>query len=314
MRPFRNATFGNAAEIIIAVIAILAASSALKAGDGATADVYIHLVQASLIGSILGNLLLVMGLSMLWGGIRYRRQTFNTQAVSVNSTLLLLSAICLILPTVYHIPLSSGGGWAESEVVDGVLIVSRLAAIILMIAYGSLLFFQLKTHSDLMGGGSSHGHEEATMTLKDAAILLTIATIFVSWMAEIMVHSVEAAGETIGLPAIFIGVILLPLFGNAAEHFTAVVVAGKDRMDLSLGIAIGSSVQIAAFVAPLVILLAWVLGVNLSFEFGLLETAVCMLSVLIANSICRDGESNWLEGTMLLATYLIIGIGFLFHP
>ena len=152
------------------------------------------------------------------------------------------------------------------------------------------------------------------MTLKDAAILLTIATIFVSWMAEIMVHSVEAAGETIGLPAVFIGVILLPLFGNAAEHFTAVVVAGKDRMDLSLGIAIGSSVQIAAFVAPLVILLAWGLGVDLSFEFGLLETAVCMLSVLIANSICRDGESNWLEGTMLLATYVIIGIGFLFHP
>ena len=133
-------------------------------------------------------------------------------------------------------------------------------------------------------------------------------------MAEIMIHSVEAAGETIGLPAVFIGVILLPLFGNAAEHFTAVVVAGKDRMDLSLGIAIGSSVQIAAFVAPLVILLAWGLGVDLSFEFGLLETAVCMLSVLIANSICRDGESNWLEGTMLLATYVIIGIGFLFHP
>ena len=309
-----NATFGNAAEIIIAIVAILAAAEALKVGENGTADVYIHLVQASLIGSILGNLLLVMGLSMLWGGIRYRRQTFNTQAVSGNSTLLLLSAICLILPTVYHIALSSGGDWVESEIVDGVLMVSRLAAIILMISYGLLLFFQLKTHSDLMSSGGGHGHEEATMTLKDAAILLTIATIFVSWMAEIMVHSVEAAGETIGLPAVFIGVILLPLFGNAAEHFTAVVVAGKDRMDLSLGIAIGSSVQIAAFVAPLVILLAWALGVNLSFEFGLLETAVCMLSVLIANSICRDGESNWLEGTMLLATYVIIGIGFLFHP
>ena len=309
-----NATFGNAAEIIIAIVAILAAYDALKVGENGTADVYIHLVQASLIGSILGNLLLVMGLSMLWGGIRYRRQTFNTQAVSGNSTLLLLSAICLILPTVYHIALSSGGGWAESEIVDGVLMVSRLAAIILMVAYGLLLFFQLKTHSDLMSSEGGHGHEEATMTLKDAAILLTVATIFVSWMAEIMVHSVESAGETIGLPAVFIGVILLPLFGNAAEHFTAVVVAGKDRMDLSLGIAIGSSVQIAAFVAPLVILLAWALGVDLSFEFGLLETSVCMLSVLIANSICRDGESNWLEGAMLLATYVIIGIGFLFHP
>ena len=133
-------------------------------------------------------------------------------------------------------------------------------------------------------------------------------------MAEIMVHSVEAAGEAIGLSAVFIGVILLPLFGNAAEHFTAVVVAGKNRMDLSIGIAVGSSVQIAAFVAPLVILVAWIIGVDLSFEFGLLETAACMLAVLIANSIARDGQSNWMEGAMLLATYVIIGLSFLFYP
>jgi|TARA_B100001996_G_scaffold62290_1_gene44569 Ca2+:H+ antiporter len=308
-----NATFGNAAEIIIAIIAIFAASKAYKAGDNSGGDIMVQLVKTSLIGSILGNLLLVMGLSFLWGGLRHKQQNFNPQAVSVNSTLLLLATICLILPTVYHIALSSSGIFPESEILDGVLMVSRLAAIVLMISYGLLLLFQLKTHSDMMEA-SSHGHEEATMNLRDAALLLIISTIFVSWMAEIMVHSVEAAGESLGLPAVFIGVILLPLFGNAAEHFTAVVVAAKDRMDLSIGIAVGSSVQIAAFVAPLVILISWVVGLDLTFEFGLLETAACMLAVLLANSICRDGESNWMEGAMLLATYVVIAFAFLFHP
>lgn len=307
-----NATFGNAAEIIIALVAIFAAANAFSASDPELGNAMITLVKTSLIGSILGNLLLVMGLSFLWGGLRHKEQTFNPQAVNINTTLLLLSTICLILPTVFHIALSISGG-EENEIISGVLMVSRLTAIVLMASYALLLFFQLKTHSDMMSG-SSHGHEEPTMELRDAGILLLLATVFVSLMAEIMVHSVEAAGEEIGLSAVFIGVILLPLFGNAAEHFTAVVVAGKNRMDLSIGIAVGSSVQIAAFVAPLVILVSWIIGVELSFEFGLLETAACMLAVLIANSISRDGQSNWMEGAMLLATYIIIGLAFLFYP
>ena len=307
-----NATFGNAAEIIIAIVAVFAAASAFSENDIDGANAMITLVKTSLIGSILGNLLLVMGLSFLWGGLRHKEQTFNPQAVSINTTLLLLSTICLILPTVFHIALSIGG-IEETEIISGVLMVSRLTAIVLMVSYALLLFFQLKTHSDMMSG-SSHDHEEPTMELRDAGLLLLIATVFVSLMAEIMVHSVEAAGEAIGLSAVFIGVILLPLFGNAAEHFTAVVVAGKNRMDLSIGIAVGSSVQIAAFVAPLVILVSWIVGVNLSFEFGLLETAACLLAVLIANSISRDGQSNWMEGAMLLATYVIIGLSFLFYP
>ena len=307
-----NATFGNAAEIIIALVAVFAAANAFSASDPELGNAMITLVKTSLIGSILGNLLLVMGLSFLWGGLRHKEQTFNPQAVSINTTLLLLSTICLILPTVFHIALSISG-IEETEIISGVLMVSRLTAIVLMASYALLLFFQLKTHSDLMSG-SSHGHEEPTMELRDAGILLLLATLFVSLMAEIMVHSVEAAGEAIGLSAVFIGVILLPLFGNAAEHFTAVVVAGKNRMDLSIGIAVGSSVQIAAFVAPLVILVSWIVGLDLSFEFGLLETAACMLAVLIANSISRDGQSNWMEGAMLLATYIIIGLAFLFYP
>jgi len=307
-----NATFGNAAEIIIAIVAVFAAASAFSENDLDGANAMITLVKTSLIGSILGNLLLVMGLSFLWGGLRHKEQMFNPQAVSINTTLLLLSTICLILPTVFHIALSIGG-IEETEIISGVLMVSRLTAIVLMVSYALLLFFQLKTHSDMMSG-SSHDHEEPTMELRDAGLLLLIATVFVSLMAEIMVHSVEAAGEAIGLSAVFIGVILLPLFGNAAEHFTAVVVAGKNRMDLSIGIAVGSSVQIAAFVAPLVILVSWIVGVDLSFEFGLLETAACLLAVLIANSISRDGQSNWMEGAMLLATYVIIGLSFLFYP
>tara|TARA_B100001996_G_scaffold133572_1_gene101647 strand:- start:978 stop:2171 length:1194 start_codon:yes stop_codon:yes gene_type:complete len=307
-----NATFGNAAEIIIALVAVFAAANAFSDSNPELGNAMITLVKTSLIGSILGNLLLVMGLSFLWGGLRHKEQTFNPQAVGINTTLLLLSTICLILPTVFHIALSISG-IEETEIISGVLMVSRLTAIVLMASYALLLFFQLKTHSDLMSG-SSHGHEEPTMELRDAGILLLVATLFVSLMAEIMVHSVEAAGEAIGLSAVFIGVILLPLFGNAAEHFTAVVVAGKNRMDLSIGIAVGSSVQIAAFVAPLVILVSWIVGLDLSFEFGLLETAACMLAVLIANSISRDGQSNWMEGAMLLATYIIIGLAFLFYP
>ena len=136
----------------------------------------------------------------------------------------------------------------------------------------------------------------------------------VSWMAEILVHSVEYAADDMGLPHLFIGVILLPLFGNAAEHFTAVVVAGKDKMDLSFAISMGSSTQIAVFVAPLMIIVAWILEVPMTFEFGMLETMSAFLSVLIVNIIAADGKSNWLEGAMLLGTYLVLGAAFLFHP
>ena len=152
------------------------------------------------------------------------------------------------------------------------------------------------------------------MTKKDAIILLVVATILVSWMAEILVHSVEYAADDLGLPHLFIGVILLPLFGNAAEHFTAVVVAGKDKMDLSFAISMGSSTQIAVFVAPVMILVAWAMNVPLTFEFGMLETVAAFLSVLIVNVIAADGKSNWLEGALLLGTYVVLGAAFLVHP
>jgi len=300
-----NATFGNAAEMIIAFLAIYAASKAAAGSE--TEELMVNLVQASLIGSILGNLLLVMGLAFVWGGIHYTEQKFSQTQVSSNGSLMLLAMIVLIIPAVFN---STVGG-SEGEM--GVTNLSHIAAIILLALYGLFLYFQFKTHVDLFAT-EAHNHEEPGMSQRDAAILLVVATILVSWMAEILVHSVEYAADDMGLPHLFIGVILLPLFGNAAEHFTAVTVAGKDKMDLSFAISMGSSTQIAVFVAPMMIIIAWALGVPLTFEFGMLETVSAFLAVLIVNIIASDGKSNWLEGALLLGTYVVLGAAFLFHP
>ena len=299
-----NATFGNAAELIIAVLLILEAS---RVADPETQSFFIHLVQASLIGSILGNLLLVMGLAFVWGGIHHSQQKYSETQVSSNGSLLLLSMIVLVIPTVFHS--SVGGEGGDSRVLD----LSHIAAAILLLVYGLFLLFQFRTHVHLFATDGSH-HEEPEMTQRDSIILLIVATVLVSWMAEILVHSVEAAAEDFGLPHLFIGVILLPLFGNAAEHFTAVTVAGKDKMDLSFAISMGSSTQIAVFIAPLMVIIAWALGVPLTFEFGILETVSAFLAVLIVNSIAADGKSNWLEGAMLLSSYAVLAAAFLFHP
>ena len=300
-----NATFGNAAEMIIAFLAIYAASQA--AVGSSTESTMIHLVQASLIGSILGNLLLVMGLAFVWGGIHHSEQKFSETQVSSNGSLLLLAMMVLIIPAVFN---STVGG---QEGADGVTNLSHIAAVVLLIMYGLFLFFQFRTHVELFAT-ESHDHENPEMSQRDAIILLVVATVLVSWMAEVLVHSVESAADEMGLPHLFIGVILLPLFGNAAEHFTAVTVAAKDKMDLSFAISMGSSTQIAVFVAPLMIIIAWILGVPLTFEFGMLETVSAFLAVLIVNIIASDGKSNWLEGALLLGAYVVLGAAFLFHP
>ncbi len=209
----------------------------------------------------------------------------------------------------------AGGDPEKGEQGDtGLEDLSRAAAVILLAIYMLFLFFQLRTHSELFATDDTHEHEESSMTMKEAIILLVISTILVSWMAEILVHSLEEAAEEVNMSHLFIGVILLPMFGNAAEHFTAVSVAGKNKMDLSFAIAIGSSTQIAVFVAPLMVITAWALGLPLTFEFGLLETVAAFLAVLIANAIASDGKSNWLEGAMLLGTYAVLALAFWFHP
>jgi Ca2+:H+ antiporter len=301
-----NATFGNAAEIIICVLAL---RTAYKAGaDSETAEVMINIVQASLIGSILGNLLLVMGLAFVWGGIHHKVQSFNETQFGSNSSLLLLAVITLVIPTVYHATVSG----IEGD--NGVADLSRAAAIILLGLYLLFLLFQLKTHSDLFATDGTHEHEEPSMSMNEAIILLVLSTILVSWMAEILVHSLESAAAEVSMSYLFIGVILLPMFGNAAEHFTAVSVAAKNKMDLSFAIAIGSSTQIAVFVAPLMVLIAWGLSLPLTFEFGLLETVATFFAVMIVNAIASDGKSNWLEGAMLLGTYAVLALAFWFHP
>ena len=300
-----NATFGNAAEMIIAFLAIYAASKAAAGSE--TEELMVNLVQASLIGSILGNLLLVMGLAFVWGGIHYTEQKFSETQVSSNGSLMLLAMIVLIIPAVFNSTVEG------SEGEEGVANLSHIAAIVLLGLYGLFLYFQFRSHVDLFAT-ETHHHEEPEMSQRDAVILLVVATVLVSWMAEVLVHSVEYAADDMGLPHLFIGVILLPLFGNAAEHFTAVTVAGKDKMDLSFAISMGSSTQIAVFVAPLMIIISWIMGVPLTFEFGMLETVSAFLAVLIVNVIASDGKSNWLEGALLLGTYVVLGAAFLFHP
>lgn len=293
-----NATFGNAVEMIIAMFALYAASQ-----NPDVVDVMVTITQASLIGSILGNLLLVLGLSMIWGGLKYPSQVFNSQVGHMNGSLLLLAIVALIIPTAaYHTPGST---------LDGVATISHYTAVILLIIYALSLLFQLKTHADDFATESAHGHESPAMTIRDAWVLLIIATGLVSWMAHTLVGSIEAAVDEYHLPELFIGVILVPFFGNAAEHFTAIIVAGKDKMDLSISIAIGSSVQIALFVAPTMVIFAWFLGVPLTLKFGLLETAATFMAVLVANTTLTDNKTNWLEGAMLIACYVILAIAFL---
>jgi Ca2+:H+ antiporter len=293
-----NATFGNAVEMIIAGMALYAASQ-----NPDLVETMVTVTQASLIGSILGNLLLVLGLAMLYGGLKHNEQDFASQSGQMNGALLVMAFVALIVPSAFH---HSGGSS------DDVLRLSYATALILLVIYGCSLLFQLKTHAASFESGGHGHHEDPQLSVKDAWSLLILATVFVGWMAHVLVHSLETTVEAWHLPELFIGVVLLPFFGNAAEHFTAVLVAGKDKMDLSIAIAIGSSVQIALFVAPVMVLLGWVLGVGLPLEFGLLETAATFVSVFITIAILADGKTNWLEGVMLLACYAILGIAFFF--
>ncbi|MEE2759134.1 MAG: calcium/proton exchanger [Candidatus Thermoplasmatota archaeon] len=303
-----NATFGNAAEMIIAVMAIFAAASLAEEGDFAASEDMVDIVRASLVGSILGNLLLVLGLAFVWGGIHHKEQSFSPTAVGANGSLLLLAVVTLTMPTAYVFAVK--GDVSEASILN----LSHVAAIILIALYGLFLLFQLRTHQDLFATDGKHHHDDPLMSYREAVVLLIIATIVLGWMAEILVHSISKGASELGLKPLFIGVILLPFFGNAAEHFTAVTVAKRNKMDLSFAIAVGSSTQIAVFVAPVMVLIAWIVGVDLGFNFGVFETIAVFLSVLIANTIASDGKSNWLEGTMLLGTYAIMGAAFYLHP
>ncbi|MGH9382120.1 MAG: calcium/proton exchanger [Thermoanaerobaculia bacterium] len=294
-----NATFGNAAELIIALMA-------LKAG-------LYDVVKASLTGSIIGNILLVLGLAMLAGGARRNRQTFNPTGARSQATMLTLAAIALVMPALFHF---LGG----REAVARERGLSLEIAVVLMVTYGLGLLFSLRTHRPLFTGGAGEPEDESAAhrvpwPASRALIVLAVATAGVAWMAEILVGSIEHAAEAFGMSDLFLGVIVVAIIGNAAEHSTAVLVAMKDRMDLALGIAIGSSVQIALFVAPVLLFASYFIGPRpMDLVFAPAEVVAVAVAVLITGQIAEDGESTWLEGVQLLAVYAILGIIFYFLP
>ncbi|HYP54450.1 MAG TPA: calcium/proton exchanger [Pyrinomonadaceae bacterium] len=311
-----NATFGNAAELIIALFAL---------SKGLTG-----VVKASITGSIIGNILLVLGRSLLAGGVKVPKQVFNRTAAGVSATALTLGAIALIIPTVFHqaaalVPVTAGGWTPDKE--QGL---SLAIAIVLFLTYALTLVFTLVTHRELFGGNESKpvareaGEELSRMNIeqgghgtwsvgKSAAVLIG-ATALVAMVSEFLVGAVEQARESLGLTEVFVGVIVVAIIGNAAEHSSAIIMAVRNKMDISIGIAVGSSLQIALFVAPLLVFASYLFGSPMDLEFTVPEVVAVVASIIIVEQISSDGESNWAEGLQLLSVYAVLAILFYFLP
>jgi Ca2+:H+ antiporter len=298
---FLNVTFGNAPELIIAFFALR---------EGLQ-----EVVKASVIGSVLGNILLVMGAAMLVGGLKRSSQTFNATGARVQASMLLLAAVALVMPTIFQ--LVGGGGLpavGEERVNFGTDVehMSFAVAIILLISYVAGLFFSLRTHRDLFN--PEHGeedHVDDAWSVRCSTITLALAGVAVGVMSEILVGSIEDASHTIGLSEFFVGLIVVAIVGNAAEHWVAIYFAMRDKMDLSVNIAVGSSAQIALFVAPVLVLLSFVVGPNpMALVFNGYELGAMVLALLIANLVITDGEATWYEGLQLLAVYAVLGVVF----
>ena len=293
-----NATFGNAAELIIALIAL---------SNGLTS-----VVKASITGSIIGNILLVLGLSILCGGTKYSEQTFNRVAARTSIVSLSLAAIALITPTVFHLVVPSGSsGWNP-------LFEQRLSlgiAVVLFLTYLCVLTFTLRTHKHFFVSceGETTDSTEQWSRVKALTILLG-STAVVALLSEFLVGTIESVRTSFGVTEVFVGVIVVAIVGNAAEHSTAIVMAMKNKMDLSVGIAIGSSLQIALFVAPVLVFLSYFFGRPMDLQFSLPEVFAVVASVYILFQISGDGETNWIEGVQLLSVYLILGILFFYLP
>ncbi len=293
-----NATFGNAAELIIAGIAL---------SKGLTS-----VVKASITGSIIGNVLLVLGLSILAGGTKYREQRFNRTAARTSVISLSLAAIALIIPTVFHYAANiSPAGWSPAQEQR----LSLAISVVLFLTYICVLGFSLKTHKHFFQGGQPDMDDSGkTWSRAKATTILVIATAVVAALSEFLVGTIESVRTSLGITEVFVGVIVVAIVGNAAEHSTAVVMAMKNKMDLSVGIAIGSSLQIALFVAPLLVFLSYFFGRPMNLEFSLPEIFAVVASVYILFQISGDGETNWIEGIQLLSVYLILGILFFYLP
>jgi Ca2+:H+ antiporter len=298
-----NVTFGNAPELIIAFFALL---------EGLQ-----EVVKASIVGSIIGNILLVMGAAMVVGGWRREKQTFSQTAANAQSAMLTLALAALIFPAIFQLIHGGGLPAVGEERVDFGSDLEQLSfgvAIVLLLSYAAGLWFSLKTHRSVFNPFGAEQDEEAHhWPVRRAAIYLAVAAVAVGLMSEILVGSISDASEEIGLSEFFVGVFVVAIVGNAAEHWVAVLVAAKDKMDLAVNIAIGSSAQIALFVAPVLVLLSFVVGPDpMALVFNGYELGALLFAVLIANLVTQDGESNWFEGVQLLALYAVLGLVFYF--
>jgi Ca2+:H+ antiporter len=286
-----NATFGNAAELIISIVA-------LQAG-------LVKLVKASITGSILGNLLLILGLAIVAGGLKRSELRFNRTSAGMSAGMLALSVVALVLPALFH-SLHPEAAARISE-----LRMSEAVALILLATYGLSLLFTLKTHRRLFGA-EAHPMEGPVWGAGKAVVILGLATVAVAIESEILVHAATETTKTLGLTETFLGLIVIPIIGNAAEHAAAVVVAGKGKMDLALQIALGSSTQVALLVAPLLVFAGVLLGQNMDLVFTPFEVMSLGMATIVTAIITLDGESHWFEGAQLLAVYGMIAVGAFF--
>lgn len=286
---FLNATFGNATELIISIFA-------LKAG-------LFDVVKASIAGSVIGNILLVLGASMFVGGIHHKVQRFSKQVVELSSSMLLFAVIGLSIPAIFTHTVNTELLNTKYEAL------SIAVAFVMFVIYLLSLYFSFFTHKDIYSV-DHEGEGKSTWSLKKAIFVLIVATILIAIESEFLVSAVEPMTENIGLSKFFVGIILIPIIGNAAEHSTAVIMALKNQMDVAVEIAIGSSLQIILFVSPILIFLS-LLFKPMSIIFNEFELIALIVSVFIANRVANDGESNWLEGVQLLAVYIIIAVSFL---
>jgi Ca2+:H+ antiporter len=296
-----NVTFGNAPELIIALFAL---------GKGLQ-----EVVKASIVGSIIGNMLLVLGAAMLAGGIGRENQRYSRTGASIQTTMLMLAGGALIMPAIFELVEGRGLPKPGAEAVHYGGTVEHLSlavAIVLLVTYVVGLFFSLKTHRDLFN--PEYGDEDSWgWSVRTSVIALAIGGVLVGIMSEVLVGSITEASESIGLSQFFIGVIVVAIVGNAAEHWVAVLAAVKDKMDLAVNIAIGSSAQVALFVAPVLVIASFFVGpYPLSLVFNGFELGAILLAIIVGNHVVADGESTWFEGVQLLAVYFVFGLAFYF--
>lgn len=300
-----NATFGNAVEAIVGLVA-------LHKGD-------LDIIKRSMLGSILSNILLVLGCSFIAGHFKESESHFIQVAAQVSSSLMTLAVITMAVPAVHSsstiltgLPISDEATKADQ------LVISRVTSVILLLVYFQYLYFQLKSHSYLFTepedteaqNGQAKNEEEVLMDSRAATVSLLGVTLLVAYCADVLLDSVETVAHGSGLSLPFIGMILIPIVANAAEHVSAVIMARKGKMELAVSICVGSSIQIALFVFPLLVIIGWAIGRELSLVFAVFDTVVAIFSVMLVNTLVQDGKSNYMEGVMLLALYGILGFAY----